>query len=45
MISRGRTGYSAIYSVEIAQDAVLILAIRHHVNQDTGFRKRRSAGH
>lgn len=29
VISRGRTGYIALYSVEAAQDAVLILAIRH----------------
>ncbi|MDO8789846.1 MAG: type II toxin-antitoxin system RelE/ParE family toxin [Sulfuritalea sp.] len=29
VISRGRTGYVALYSVEENQDAVLILAIRH----------------
>ncbi len=29
VISRGRTGYVALYSFEEAQDAVLILAIRH----------------
>lgn len=29
VISRGRTGYVALYSFEQAQDAVLILAIRH----------------
>ena len=29
LISRGRSGYVALYSVEEAQDAVLILAIRH----------------
>ena len=29
VISRGRTGYVALYSYEEAQDAVLILAIRH----------------
>jgi plasmid stabilization system protein ParE len=29
VISRGRTGYVALYSVEDDQDAVLILAIRH----------------
>jgi plasmid stabilization system protein ParE len=29
VISRGRTGYVALYSFEAAQDAVLILAIRH----------------
>lgn len=29
VISRGRTGYIALYSFEEDQDAVLILAIRH----------------
>lgn len=29
VISRGRTGYVALYSCEEAQDAVLIHAIRH----------------
>jgi len=29
VISRGRTGYVALYSYEEDQDAVLILAIRH----------------
>lgn len=29
VISRGRTGYAALYSLEDAEDAVLILAIRH----------------
>jgi plasmid stabilization system protein ParE len=29
IISRGRTGYVALYSFEEAHDAVLILAIRH----------------
>ena len=29
VISRGRTGYVALYSVEDAYDAVLVLAIRH----------------
>jgi addiction module RelE/StbE family toxin len=29
VISRGRTGYLALYSFEEGQDAVLILAIRH----------------
>ncbi|MDQ5878147.1 MAG: hypothetical protein QG638_879 [Pseudomonadota bacterium] len=29
VISRGRTGYVALYSFEEEQDAVLILAIRH----------------
>lgn len=29
MISRGRTGYAALYSFEEPQDTVLILSIRH----------------
>jgi len=29
VISRGRTGYVALYSLEEVDDAVLILAIRH----------------
>ena len=29
VISRGRTGYVALYSFETAQDCVLILAVRH----------------
>lgn len=29
VISRGRTGYLALYSVEETADAILILAIRH----------------
>ena len=29
VISRGRTGYVALYRFEAAQDAVLILALRH----------------
>jgi plasmid stabilization system protein ParE len=29
VISRGRTGYVALYSFEEDRDAVLILAIRH----------------
>lgn len=29
VISRGRTGYIALYSLEEEQDAILILAIRH----------------
>jgi plasmid stabilization system protein ParE len=29
VISRGRTGYVALYSFEEEQDAILILAIRH----------------
>ncbi len=35
VISRGRTGYVALYSFEPAQDAVLILAIRHQ--REAGF--------
>ena len=29
VISRGRTGYSALYSFEAAQDVALVLALRH----------------
>ena len=29
VISRGRTGYVALYSFETAQECVLILAVRH----------------
>jgi len=29
IISRGKTGYVALYSYEADQDAILILAIRH----------------
>lgn len=29
IISRGRSGYVALYSYETAQDTVLILAVRH----------------
>ena len=29
VISRGRTGYVALYSFETAQDCILILAVRH----------------
>lgn len=35
VISRGRTGYLALYSFEEEQDAVLVLAIRHH--REAGF--------
>jgi plasmid stabilization system protein ParE len=35
VISRGRTGYLALYSFEEDQDAVLILAIRHQ--RDAGY--------
>ena len=36
VISRGRTGYVALFSFEQDQDAVLILAIRHQ--REAGFR-------
>ena len=36
IISRGRTGYVALYSFETDQDTVLILAIRHQ--REAGFR-------
>ena len=35
VISRGRTGYVALYSYEVEHDAVLILAIRHQ--REAGF--------
>jgi plasmid stabilization system protein ParE len=35
VISRGRTGYVALYSYEAEHDAVLILAIRHQ--REAGF--------
>jgi len=35
IISRGKTGYVALYSYEVAHDAVLILAIRHQ--REAGF--------
>ena len=38
VISRGRTGYVALYSVETARDAVLILAIRHQ--REAGYSSR-----
>lgn len=34
-ISRGRTGYVALYSYEVEHDAILILAIRHQ--REAGF--------
>jgi hypothetical protein len=37
VISRGRTGYVALYSFEPGQDTVLILAIRHQ--REAGFRE------
>ncbi len=36
IISRGRTGYVALYSFESTQDTVLILAIRHQ--REAGLR-------
>lgn len=36
LISRGRTGYAALCSLEEAQAAVLILAIRHQ--REAGYR-------
>jgi len=35
VISRGKTGYVALYSYEAEHDAVLILAIRHQ--RESGF--------
>lgn len=35
VISRGKTGYIALYSYEAEHDAVLILAIRHQ--RESGF--------
>jgi plasmid stabilization system protein ParE len=35
VISRGRTGYIALYSLAPEQDAVLILALRHQ--RESGF--------
>lgn len=35
IISRGNTGYVALYSYEAAHDAILILAIRHQ--RESGF--------
>lgn len=35
VISRGKTGYIALYSCEAEHDAVLILAIRHQ--RESGF--------
>lgn len=36
IISRGRTGYVALYSYEAAKDTALILALRHQ--REVGFR-------
>lgn len=41
VISRGRTGYVALYSFEEEQDAVLILAIRHQ--REAGYWGREEA--
>jgi plasmid stabilization system protein ParE len=35
VISRGRTGYIALYSLEEAADCVLVLAVRHQ--REAGF--------
>lgn len=35
VISQGRTGYVALYSYEIASNAILILAVRHQ--REAGF--------
>lgn len=35
LISRGRTGYVALYKYEVARDAAIILAIRHQ--REGGF--------
>lgn len=37
VISRGRTGYVALYSFEETQEAVLILAIRHQ--REAGYQE------
>jgi len=34
VISRGRSGYLALYSYDDAADVVLVLAIRHQREQD-----------
>ena len=41
VISRGRTGYVALYSFEEDQDAILILAIRHQ--REAGYWGREEA--
>jgi len=38
VISQGKTGYVALYSHEVNDDAILILAIRHQ--REAGFRGR-----
>jgi hypothetical protein len=35
VISRGRSGYIALYGVEPIEDVILVLAIRHQ--RDVGF--------
>lgn len=37
IISRGRSGYVALYSFEAADDAVLLLAVRHQ--REAGYAK------
>lgn len=41
VISRGRTGYVALYSFEEVHDAVLVLAIRHQREAGYGADKER----
>ena len=41
LISRGKTGYVALYSFEETHDAVFILAIRHQ--REAGFETRTDA--
>lgn len=36
LISKGRTGYVALYSYEPVQDVILVLAVRHQ--REAGFR-------
>jgi plasmid stabilization system protein ParE len=36
LISRGRTGYVALYQYDAAADKVLVLAVRHQ--REAGFR-------
>jgi plasmid stabilization system protein ParE len=37
VISRGRTGYVALYDYDLAEDLVVILAIRHQ--REAGYRE------
>ncbi|HEV8257144.1 MAG TPA: type II toxin-antitoxin system RelE/ParE family toxin [Casimicrobiaceae bacterium] len=38
LISRGRTGYVALYQYDAATDTVVVLAVRHQ--REAGFRER-----